>query len=93
MRRPRARDAAQGAARAPGDLLGARTDRYWQTPTVLAAGIVQVPFMLTLPTMPVQQGVPPVMQGSPLGRQQLPRMAPVLSFAKFVQQAPSSDRQ
>ena len=54
---------------------------------------LHVPVIVTFPTVPEQHGVPPPMQLRPLGRQQLPRMAPDLSFAKFVQQAPSSDRQ
>ena len=85
-----------GAERTRDDLPGAFTECYWQTPmTPVPAGPVgvpHVPVITTLPTVPLQHGVPPPMQLRPLGRQQLPRSVPP-DMAKFVQQAPSSDRQ
>ena len=55
-------------------------------------GVPQVPVIETLPTVPLQHGVPPPTQFMPLGRQQL-HLVPPDEFAQFVQQAPSVDRQ
>jgi hypothetical protein len=69
-------------------------DCYLQTPTLPPVGMEQVPLITTLPTVPLQHGVPPAMQLSPFGRQQLHVFTlPALSVLQFVQQAPSSDRQ
>jgi len=54
--------------------------------------VPHVPVITTLPTVPLQHGVPPPMQFMPLGRQQL-HLVPPDEFAQFVQQAPSVDRQ
>ena len=54
--------------------------------------MLHVPVMTTLPTVPLQHGVPPPTQFMPLGRQQLHLVAPD-EFAQLVQQAPSVDRQ
>jgi len=51
-----------------------------------------VPVIETLPTVPLQHGVPPPTQFMPLGRQQL-HLTPEELLAQFVQQAPSVDRQ
>src|SRR5216117_1205054 len=74
------------------------TDDYWQTPTTPVpagpVGVVHVPVITTLPTVPLQHGVPPPMQLRPLGRQQLHlTLLPDLSTLQFPQQAPSVDRQ
>jgi hypothetical protein len=65
--------------------------------TPVAAGpdvVPQVPVITTLPTVPLQHGVPPPMQLRPFGRQQLHRTPPPdLSTLQFPQQAPSVERQ
>src|SRR5216117_1968322 len=73
-------------------------DCFWQMPlTPIPAGpdgVPHVPVITTLPTVPLQHGVPPPMQLRPLGRQQLHRTPlPDLSTLQFPQQAPSVDRQ
>jgi len=55
--------------------------------------VLHVPAITTLPTVPLQHGVPPPMQFIPLGRQQWHLVAPEESLAQFVQQAPSVERQ
>ena len=54
--------------------------------------MAHVPVIETLPTVPLQHGVPPPTQFMPLGRQQL-HLTPEELLAQFVQQAPSVDRQ
>ena len=54
--------------------------------------MLHVPVIETLPTVPLQHGVPPPMQFIPLGRQQL-HLTPEVLLAQFVQQAPSVERQ
>jgi len=70
--------------------------RYWQIPTIPVPagplGVPHVPVIETLPTVPLQHGVPPPMQFIPLGRQQL-HLTPEVLLAQFVQQAPSVERQ
>src|SRR5437899_3275053 len=83
--------AGPGAARLSDVLL-----RYWQTPTTPVpagpVGVPHVPDIETLPTTPLQHGVPPPTQFVPLGRQQLHR-TPLVELLQFVQQAPSVERQ
>jgi len=54
--------------------------------------VPHVPVIATLPTFPLQHGVPPPTQFIPLGRQQL-HLTPEELLEQFVQQAPSVDRQ
>jgi len=54
--------------------------------------VPHVPVIETLPTVPLQHGVPPPTQFMPLGRQQL-HLVPPAELLQFVQQAPSVDRQ
>jgi hypothetical protein len=58
--------------------------------------VPHTPAITTFPTVPLQHGVPPPMQLSPLGRQQLHLVVvtpPDLSTLQFPQQAPSVERQ